>query len=182
LGDFGPGDWANYTGNYPAGEFDIYMRTAGLGSYSMYLEQVVSGAGTTNQTVKKLGDWNSVGINNATYAWVPLTDDGTGAPLAVSLGGVETLRLTTTTGDCYPNYFMLVPTTGISPSIAKLGANVVVSFPGEAGVTYGVYSRSNLSTGNWNLLTNVVVSPIDSVATVSIPVTNTAEFYKVGPP
>jgi hypothetical protein len=182
LADFGPGDWANYTGQYPTGNFYVYMRTAGLGPYSMYLEQVVSGAGTTNQTVKKLGDWNAVGINNATYAWVPLTEDGTGAPLAVSLGGVETLRLTTTTGDCYPNYFMLVPTTGISPSIAKLGANVVVSFPGEAGVTYGVYSRSNLSTGNWNLLTNVVVSPIDSVATVSIPVTNTAEFYKVGPP
>jgi hypothetical protein len=182
LGDFGPGDWANYTGNYPAGEFDIYMRTAGLGSYSMYLEQVVSGAGTTNQTVKKLGDWNSVGINNATYAWVPLTEDGTGAPVAVSLGGVETLRLTTPTGFCYPNYFMLVPTTGISPSIAKLGANVVVSFPGEPGVTYGVYSRSNLSTGNWNLLTNVVVSPINGVAAVSIAVTNTEEFYKVGPP
>ncbi|HUD48535.1 MAG TPA: carbohydrate-binding protein [Candidatus Baltobacteraceae bacterium] len=182
LADFGPGDWANYTGDYPTGNFYVYMRTAGLGPFSMYLEQVVSGAGTTNQAIKKLGDWNAVGVNNTTYAWVPLTEDGTGPPIPVSLGGVETLRLTTTTGDCYPNYFMLVPTSGISPSIAKLGANVVVSFPGEAGVTYGVYSRSNLSTGSWNLLTNVVASPIDGVAAVSIALTNTAEFYKVGPP
>ncbi len=182
LADFGPGDWANYTGDYPTGSFFIYMRAAGLGAYSMNLEQVTSGAGTTNQSVKLLGDWNGVGVNNATYAWVPLTADGTGAPLAVSLGGVETLRITTPTGDCYPNYFMLVPTAGISPSIAKLGANVVISFPGEAGVTYGVYSRSDLSTGTWNLLTNVVVSPTNGAAAVSIPLTNTAEFYKVGPP
>ena len=75
LGDFGAGDWCNYTGNYPQGDFYIYMRAAGLGSNSMYLEKVVSGATTTNQAVVKLGDWNSVGVNNSTYQWIPLTDD-----------------------------------------------------------------------------------------------------------
>ncbi len=79
----------------------------------MSLQQVVSGVGTTNQTVKQLGYWNGVGVNDLTHAWVPLTDAGSQAPLVVRLNGLETLRITTTTGDCYPNYLMLVPASGI---------------------------------------------------------------------
>jgi len=180
LADFGPGDWANYTGTYPAGGFNVYMRTAGLGSNSMSLEQVISGAGTTNQAVKLLGDWNSVGVNNATYYWVPLTQNGTGAPTVVSLGGLETLRLTTTTGDCYPNYFMLVPVAGFNLSVATQGSNILLSFPGQSGVTYGVYSRTNLGSGNWSFLTNVVGA--SGSGSVIVTPTNTAEFYKVAAP
>ena len=46
---FGAGDWANYTRVYPAGNFYVYGRIAGLGDYSLYLDQVISGAGTANQ-------------------------------------------------------------------------------------------------------------------------------------
>jgi hypothetical protein len=180
LGDFGPGDWANYTRDYPTGDFFVYMRSAGLGAYSMYLEQVVSGAGTTNQTVKKLGDWGAVGVNNITHAWVPLTDDGLAAPAVVSLNGVETLRITTTTGDCYPNYFMLVPASGITLSAARQGSDVVLSFPSQAGVIYNVYSRGDLSAGNWSLQTNVLGN--GGVAAVSISATTGAGFYKVVAP
>ena len=51
---FGIGDWANYTDVYPTGGFFVYVRTAGLNGipFSMYLSQVVSGAGTTNQVFK----------------------------------------------------------------------------------------------------------------------------------
>jgi hypothetical protein len=180
LGWYGPGDWANYTRTYPAGSFFVYVRTAGLGAYSMYLEQVVSGAGTTNQVIRKLGDWGAVGINNLTHAWVPLTDGGLAAPVAVSLGGVETLRITTTTGDCYPNYFMLVPASGVKMSASKLGANAVISFPTQAGVVYRVFYRDNLASGNWNLWTNVLGN--GAVEPVSIPATTAAQFYKVVAP
>ncbi len=34
------------------------------------------------------------------------------APVVVKLTGVTTLRISTPTGNCYPNYFMLVPASG----------------------------------------------------------------------
>src|SRR5260370_41790856 len=73
----------------------------------MYLDQVVSGAGTSNQVTRRLGTWSAVGQNRQFYAWVPLTDGGLTAPVVVNLSGDSTLRITTTTGLCYPNYFML---------------------------------------------------------------------------
>jgi hypothetical protein len=180
LGCFGPGDWANYTRSYPAGKFFVYVRSAGLGPYSMYLEKVVSGAGTTNQVAAKLGDWGAVGLNELTHAWVPLTDEGLSAPVVVNLNGVETLRITTTTGDCYPNYFMLVPASGINTSASRQGANAVISFPTQSGVVYRVFSRADLNSGNWNLLTTVMGN--GAVETMSIPATTAAQFYQVVAP
>ncbi len=177
LGCFGPGDWANYTLDYPTGNFFVYMRTAGFGVFSMNLEQVVSGAGTTDQVVKQLGDWGAVGVNDVTYSWVPLTDGGLAAPVVVSLNGVETLRITTTTGNCYPNYFMLVPASGISLSAARSGTNAVISFPSQAGVVYSVFSRAALASGNWNFVTNVPGT--GGVVPVSIPASTAAQFYEV---
>ena len=52
---FGGGDWANYTRDYPTGHFNIYVRTSGLGAFTMNLGEVISGGGTTNQVVKPLG-------------------------------------------------------------------------------------------------------------------------------
>jgi hypothetical protein len=177
LGCFGGGDWANYTRTYPAGNYFVYVRSAGLGAYTMYLERVVSGATTTNQTVAKLGDWGAVGVNNTTHAWVPLTDGGLAAPIVVSLNGLETLRITTPTGDCYPNYFMLVPTTGINMSASRQGANAVISFPTQTGVVYKIFSRADLSSGTWNLLTSVLGN--GSIEPVTVPATAAAQFYQV---
>jgi hypothetical protein len=146
----------------------------------MYLEKVVSGAGTTNQVAAKLGDWGAVGLNELTHAWVPLTDEGLSAPVVVNLNGVETLRITTTTGDCYPNYFMLVPASGINTSASRQGANAVISFPTQSGVVYRVFSRADLNSGNWNLLTTVMGN--GAVETMSIPATTAAQFYQVVAP
>ena len=66
------------------GQF-LCLRTLGGGANSMYLDQVVSGAGTTNQVTKRLGQMGAV--NNQPFAWVPLTDDGLVAPVVVKLGG-----------------------------------------------------------------------------------------------
>jgi hypothetical protein len=180
LGCFGPGDWANYTRTYPAGSYFVYGRSAGLGAYSMYLEQVVSGATTTNQVAKKLGDWGAVGVNDLTHAWVPLTDDGLAAPIVVSLDGLETLRVTTTTGDCYPNYFMLVPASAINMSASRQGANAAISFPTQTGVVYRVFARADLTSGNWNLLTSILGN--GAVESVSVPATTAAQFYRVVAP
>ena len=178
---FGQSDWANYTRVYPTGNFYVYVRSAGLGAYSMYLDQVVSGAGTTNQVTKRLGHWGAVGVNIQTHDWVPLTDDGLVAPVVVKLNGLSTLRISTTTGNCYPNYFMLVPASGITLSATRSDSNVVISFPTQAGSSYRVFYRADLSAGSWALLTTV---PGDgTVKSVSNSVAGSNQrFYKVTSP
>jgi hypothetical protein len=180
---FGIGDWANYTDVYPTGSYFVYVRTAGLNGipFSMYLSQVVSGAGTTNQVLNQLGQWSAVGINQQTYTWVPLTDGGLIAPVAVKLGGVSTLRMSTTTGDCYPNYFMLVPASGINLSAAQAGTHVALSFPTQAGAAYRVFYRTNLTSGNWIFLGSTLGSGTqNTVSDNTMP--GSMRFYKVTSP
>jgi hypothetical protein len=143
----------------------------------MDLDQVVSGAGTTNQVTQRLGQFSAVGINQQTYAWVQLTDGGLVAPVIVKLGGVSTLRISTTTGLCYPNYFMLVPASGITLSAARSGSNVSISFPTQFDAIYKVFYRADLTTGNWILLTSVLGD--GTVKSVSDPTTGSQRFYKV---
>jgi hypothetical protein len=182
LDNFGIGDWANYSDTYPTGTFNVYIRTAGLGGtpFSMYFDQVISGTGTTNQVTQRLGQFSAVGINQQTYAWVPLTDSGLVAPVIVKLGGVNTLRITTPTGLCYPNYFMLVPASGITLSAATAAGSVNISLPTQAGATYRVFYRANLATGNWILLNNLLGDGTRKV--VSDPIGASQRFYKVTSP
>ncbi len=179
LAWFGPGDWANYTREYPAGNFYVYGRFAGSGSYTMYLDQVVSGAGTTSQVTRRLGRWSAVGRDWQIHDWVPLTDDALAAPALVSLNGQATLRVSTT-GNCNPNYFMLVPASGV-PITAKLsGTTVVISFPTQAGQSYRVFYRDSLATGNWVLLSGVLGN--GTTESVSDSRTHTQRFYQVTAP
>jgi hypothetical protein len=179
---FGAGDWANYTGVYLSGGYYVYVRSAGINGalYSMDLDQVISGAGTTNQVTKRLGYWSALGRGQQKYDWVPLTDAGFAAPVAVKLGGINTLRLTTTTGLCYPNYFMFVPATGLNVTATRSGGNVSISFPTQTGATYRVFYRSNLSTGNWMLLTTVAGNGAGQI--VNDPILGTQRFYQVTSP
>jgi hypothetical protein len=180
---FGIGDWANYTDVYPTGSFFVYVRTAGLSGipFSMYLSEVVSGAGTTNQVLKPLGQFSSVGINQQSYTWVQLTDAGLVAPAVLKLGGVSTLQMTTTTGDCYPNYFMLVPAAGINLSATASGGNIGISFPTQVGATYRVFYRTNLTTGNWIYLATTLGNGT-KVTVIDNPTARGLRFYKVTSP
>jgi hypothetical protein len=172
-------DWANYTREYPAGSFYVYIRSSGDGPFSMYLDQLVSGAGTVNQVTRRLGHFGGVGKDYITYDWVRLTDDGLAAPAVVKLNGVTTLRLSTA-GNCNPNYFMLVPTAGITLKATPSAGNTVLSFASQAGVNYRVFYRTNLTAGNWTLLTNVLGT--GAVKSVSDPFTGTRRFYRVAAP
>ena len=172
-------DWANYTREYPPGSFYVYIRSSGDHAFSMYLDQVFSGAGTVNQVTKRLGHFGGFGKDYITYDWVPLTDDGLAAPTAVKLNGLTTLRLTTG-GNCNPNYFMLVPATGITLQATSSAGNTVLSFPSQAGVNYRVFYRTDLTAGNWTLLTTVLGN--GAVKSVSDPATGSSRFYKVTAP
>ncbi|HUA64349.1 MAG TPA: hypothetical protein VME24_00775, partial [Alphaproteobacteria bacterium] len=153
---FGGGDWVNYTRDYPLGTFSVYARSSGLGAYTMNLGRVVSGAGTTNQVVKPLGQWSATGVNINTFAWVPLTDAGGVAPVVVKINGVTTFQVSTPTGDCYPNFYMLVPTSAINLSAARSGNNINISFPTQNGFNYRLYYKTDLTAGSWTLLNSTV--------------------------
>jgi hypothetical protein len=176
---FAGNDWANYTHQYPTGSFYVYIRSSGDGPFSLYLDQVVSGAGTANQVTRRLGHFGGMGKDYVTYDWIPLTDDGLLAPVVVKLNGLGTLRLTTG-GNCNPNFFMLVPTAGITLAAASSAGNAVLSFPTQAGVNYRVFYRTNLTAGNWALLSTVLGD--GAVKSVSDPATGTGRFYKVTAP
>jgi hypothetical protein len=145
----------------------------------MYLDQIISGAGTVNQTTRRLGHFGGVGKDYVTYGRVPLTDDGLAAPAVVKLNGTTTLRLTTA-GNCNPNYFMLVPTSGITLTAKPSVGNTLLSFPSLAGVGYRMFYRTNLASGNWTLLTTVLGS--GAVKSMSDPATGTDRFYKITAP
>lgn len=177
---FGNGDWANYTRVYPAGNFYVYGRFSGLGNYSMYLDQVTSGTTTVSQGTTRLGRWGHVGLGYSIYDWVRLTDDGLVAPVIVKLNGsVATLRITTG-GDSNPNFFMLVPASGITVTAAHVGNNAVISFPTQSGAIYRVLYRDDLTTGTWSLLTTQIGD--GTIKSVSDPVLVAKRFYQVVAP
>jgi len=178
LAFFGVNDWANYTRAYPSGSFYVYGRFAGSGDCSMYLDQVTSGAGTTNQATKRLGHFHANARGYQTHDWVPLTDDGLAAPAVAKLGGVGTLRLSS--GTFNPNYLMFVPASGITLTASRSGANTVISFPTQPGVVYRVFYRTDLTQGNWTLLTTVLGNGTTKSASDSTSATQ--RFYKVVSP
>ncbi|PWU10595.1 MAG: hypothetical protein C5B50_25345 [Verrucomicrobia bacterium] len=173
-------DWANYTRTYPPGSYFAYVRSSGLGPFTMHLDRVTGGIGTTNQTTRRLGDWGAVGTSYGTFAWVPLTDGNLAAPTVLKFNGAATTLRLTTEGNCNPNFFMLVPATGIQISARLSGGHPLISFPTQAGVNYRVFYSSNLIVDTWTLLATVqgngaVQSVLDSTATAP-------RYYKVTAP
>jgi hypothetical protein len=173
-------DWANYTRTYPVGGYFAYIRTSGLGPFTMYVDQVLSGLGTTNQSLRRLGAWGAVGSSYSTFGWVPLTDGNLAAPVVLKFNGAATTLRITTAGNCNPNYFMLVPTSAIQISARLSNGHPQISFPTQQGVNYRVFYSSNLIADTWSLLTTVqgngtVQSVIDSSAT-------SPRYYKVTAP
>ena len=181
LNFFAGGDWANYTRDFPAGSFNVYARSSGVSFNTMNLGQVVSGAGTTNQVIKHLGQWSALGTGINNYGWLPLTDAGGVAPVILKLGGVSTLQVGTPTGDCYPNYFMLVPASGINLSATRVGNNINISFPTQPGGNYRVFYKTSLTAGNWIQLTSVLGDGTVKTATDSNP-SGSLRYYKVTSP
>ncbi len=179
---FGGGDWVNYTRDYPPGAYNIYARTSGAGAYTMDFGRVTSGWGTVNQAVQPLGQFSSTGPDENTFAWVPLTDPGGVAPITVDITGpTNTFKVLTPTGDCYPNFFMLVPASPVHLSAARSGNNINLSFPAQKGSVFRVFYRTNLTTGSWTLLNTVLGNGTVQSVTDSAP-GDRVRFYEVTSP
>lgn len=178
VGNFDAGQWANYTRNYPAGKYYVYGRLAGYNG-NVTLAKVTAGQGTVSQTLQTLGVCYTSTANQGWQNWNWCLMYNNGEPAVVNLGGINTLR-TTSSGNVNANYFMLVPVQSISIKASASGNNVVVSFPTVVGQAYRVFARASVSTGAWTQVGSV--GGDGTVKSVSIPATGSQQFYQVTSP
>jgi hypothetical protein len=171
------GAWLNYTRTFPTNNYYIYGRLAsGNGAYSVTNSLVVSGAGTASQTAQVLGTFSATGTGWQAWQWVPMLNTN-GQVSVVTLGGVETLKMTSG-NSVNANFYMLVPV----PSSANIttflsSTNTVLSFPTQAGFTYLVVYKNNLQDVNWKLLS--IVTGDGTIKAVTDTINSPQRFYKL---
>ncbi|HEV2694147.1 MAG TPA: hypothetical protein VG347_14725 [Verrucomicrobiae bacterium] len=149
------GNWGNYTRNYPAGNYNIYVRvangtgnsTADSGSISL----VTSGVGTSSQTLSQLGKFGVPATGGwGNYVWVPVKD--TVGNLAQFTGGsLETLRMTIDGGNCNENFFLLTPVDPASvlqPYVDTFQPDGSSMFQSASQLSFVVHSQPGTATGN----------------------------------
>lgn len=95
----------------------------------------------------------------------------------VSLGGVETLKMTSG-NSANANFYMLVPVPLPTDITAILnGSNTVISFPTQVGFSYLVVYKDNLQDAYWKLLN--IVTGDGTTKTVTDTINKPQRFYKV---
>jgi hypothetical protein len=166
-----PTEWLNYTRTFPAGTYNIYGRFAN-GNIGQFFEANVDRvANATNeaQVLTPVGAFRGgPGRGWQSYDFVPLTDAQTNL-VAVSLNGVDALRVTAISGGYNANFYMLVPAPPPAPrlNIARMGADIVVSWSGS----YTLESASNIA-GPWGQ----VIAPGNSYTVVR---GSTPQFFRL---
>jgi hypothetical protein len=171
------GAWLNYTRTIPTNNYYIYGRLAGgNGAYNVTNSLVTGGWGTQSQTTQVLGTFSAAGTGWQSWQWVPLLNTN-GQLAVVSLGGVETLKMTSG-NSANANFYMLVPVPPPTNITAFLnGSNNVISFPTQAGFSYLVVYKDNLEDAYWKLLS--IVTGDGTTKTVTDTINNSQRFYKV---
>ncbi|MDB6068156.1 MAG: hypothetical protein JWR26_4364 [Pedosphaera sp.] len=171
--------WINYTHTYPTGKFQVYARlSGGNGAFNLQCAQVTSGVGTNTQTTQNLGTFKGTGASFATWQWVQLINTNTSQPVVLSLGGVSTFQMTAD-GNENANFYMLVPIANVPTlSVTPNGASVILSIPTQAGFTYSLEYKNNITDANWTVLSTVTGD--GSVKTANDAAVGTSRFYRVG--
>jgi hypothetical protein len=169
--------WLNYTRTFPTNNYYIYGRLASAnGAYGATNALVTGGVGTSSQTARFLGTFNSTDNGWQDWQWVPLLNAG-GQMAVVPLGGVQTLKMTAG-GGLNANFYMFIPKpapTTLAVSLNK--SNPVLSFSTQTNSTYMVVYKNNLSESFWKLL--AVVSGDGSIQTFADFSGATTRFYAV---
>jgi hypothetical protein len=145
------GDWQNYTHNYPAGYYQVYLRQSNfkVPVSLVTLELVTSDATVMGQTTSPLGSFIGADVGSGFNKNIPLSD-GSGNPIILHLaGGVQTLRVTEhitgndsdSNGRLTQNYMVFAPVASatLRPILASASPppNAVIankSFPTSASI------------------------------------------------
>jgi hypothetical protein len=178
VGDIAAGEWMNYTRNFTAGWYEVYLREAivGFATAESVLEQVTSDPTQPGQTVKVLGSFLGTTSGFSFRSW-PLTD-GTGQNVVpLRLSGNVTLRLRQVTPDVsgsvrYLNYLLFLPVQG--PSILR--AAVASVSPGNNDTVETVFPTVSavIQNRDTTVKTGTVALKVNG-ATVTPTVTPTAD-------
>ncbi|MEW6155795.1 MAG: hypothetical protein AB1813_00070 [Verrucomicrobiota bacterium] len=120
IGWVGGGNWGNYSRTIPAGTYTAYAALSfdgvAPGQLNANLALVTAGAGTANQTLKSLGNFNARGsagwgANDLVGLVGP---DGSQGVFKLP-GGRVTIRFNMASGDF--DWFTLVPVSGVPPKV-----------------------------------------------------------------
>jgi hypothetical protein len=155
-----PGAWLNYTRTFPTNTYRVWGRLASGAVYTnATMSLVTSGQGTTTQTTQLLGTFSDTNANGfQSWHWIPLVNNN-GQPVVVSLGGVETLKLTappgSPTGSLNSHFYMFVPIVlapSFSISVTASAGTVSIHIPTQSGHSYTLQYSTSLNPPNWQTL------------------------------
>ena len=203
VGFANSGNWGDYTRLFPAGTFNLYMRSASpngptINSERMY--QVTAGRGTSKQTLSSLGTFSCPKTGGwQTYTWTPLLD-ANGNLAKFTGGSVETLRATTVNGGNNVNCYLLVSTNTQFPLVVEVVTNstpvilqvsvpapnspisgLTLQWPGDSNdAPATVYYASTLAEPiTWTPITNTPAFSSGLWSVTLPPGTNGAGFYRL---
>jgi hypothetical protein len=91
-------------------------------------------------------------------------------------GGTNTFRMNEDNGGFNANFFMLVP-AGLNLNVARSGSVITISFPTQAGGTYQIQYKTNLTDPNWTSLGSPVTGTGGFVS-VQDTVSGATRFYR----
>jgi hypothetical protein len=175
------GTWANYTRHYPAGKWNIYLRSSGYNPYGTY-------NGTNSAVIyqgaasgKLIGQFNIPGTGAwETYTWTPLVD-GAGNIVEWDADGTQqTLQLFELSANFNPNYFMLVPIPAHPTLNRSLNSSTgVLSLAWPTAPGWVLQAQTNgLAAGlgkNWVSITDGSVTSTN----ITVDRTQGAVFYRL---
>ncbi len=127
VGGIQIGEWMNYTRNFPAGRYNVYVRAGSAGAQSLRLDRVTGNPTQPGQSLALEGLVNVPNTGSASAFTYGVLSDVAGNPVSLGLVGETTLRLTAlgAVDNLSLNYLVLVPTS--PPSEPQ-----VVAVPGAA--------------------------------------------------
>ena len=156
-------NWENYTRDFPAGTYNIFVRGAngggGTGSASMAL--VTSLANTSSQTVSNLGSFAIPSTGNwQKYILAPLKDKS-GNIVNVTFGGSSntTLRVFSP-NSMNGNYYMLVPASTSAIQVGNLYPDGSTLFEGTNTLSFSASSPGGIATNSIVVTLNGTVVPL----------------------
>jgi hypothetical protein len=145
--------WLNYTHHYPTGNYNVYARLAGNpGNTNLVQLNMVA------PSASSLGTFVEVGNGYNDYSWIPLINTNNNQIVAVTLGGLATLRATSLTGNVNANSYLLVPIiTAVPLQYSYAGGLVTLSWTNPA---LHLQAQTNGLTGAWSNYPGGGTSPV----------------------
>ncbi|MDC0325461.1 hypothetical protein OAM01_01760 [bacterium] len=162
------GEWLNYTRDFPAGEYNIYLRAAGRATQEIHLDEVTSDPSSPDQNTQRVGTFTFPNMGmKFNYRFVPLKD-AEGAMVRLTLGGIKTLRLTIGQGredrindTTALNYLLLAPAIEEQIPFATISVLAASTVDGEFEAAQGAVVEEGR---------------------IIVPVTEAMQFFKINLP